>query len=130
MLHRLRIFFVLWCFLVAVFQSFFQNQLQPPRRCTMTKCLTLVRKLLAIPVRHPPSFAIPPVVTVLHYRKNSVYPLSGIGAWRLQKGLYAIVPRDRVIVHDWEMRNSHRLYQIQLESRYVAYKLKERKNAE
>ena len=47
MLHHLRIFLVLWCFGCSV-PSSFQNQLQPPRRCTMTKCLTLVPPFMFI----------------------------------------------------------------------------------
>jgi len=34
------------------------------------------------------------------YHKNSVYPLSGIGAWQLCKWVCAMMPRDQVIIND------------------------------
>jgi len=44
------------------------------------------------------------------YRKNSVYPLSGIGAWQLRKWVCAMVPRDRVIGNDAKISSFERQF--------------------
>ena len=62
-------------------------------------------------------------LTTDQYRKNPLYPLSGMVARRLSAGVSVQVPRDRVMGHDSEIRKLHDSIKLNI-SQYVSYKIK------